>query len=386
MDKRIFLILAFSMFASTLGIGIVIPLFPLYVKQMGASGLWIGLMFSAYAVSNSAFAPLFGRLADRRGRKWLLTFGLLAYAILSLGYMFAGSVQQLALVRLLQGIAGAMTFPIANAYIGDLSPEEEEGRWMGYASAIFFSGFGLGPLIGGVITAHFSMTAAFVTMGGFNFAAFLATLLFLPESPKRGINGEDEDGLLQSFRKISKSSIVRGLLSYQMVYALGSVGIVAFLPLLASRQGLDTTTIGILLTVNILSTTLLIPLGGILADRLNRRIIIVICASLAVVLLPVLTLANGVWQMVAVLVLLGMNNAISMPCASALAVEEGRKFGMGSIMSTLFLASGIGMAIGPVISGRIVDLFNIQSVFYFSSAMWLFGLGAFAWFTRHRTS
>ena len=176
MIKKVFPILALCVFSSTLGLGIVSPLLPLYAKDMGATGIWLGIIVATYALSNSAATPFVGRLSDRRGRKLLIATGLLAYSIISLGYIWAGNLHQLALVRLIHGTAGAMVLPVAMAYVGDLSPDGEEGKWMGYAQAAFFSGFGLGPLMGGTLTDHFGITATFFSMGCLNLLAFLVTL------------------------------------------------------------------------------------------------------------------------------------------------------------------------------------------------------------------
>jgi MFS family permease len=79
----------------------------------------------------------------------------------------------------------------------------------------------------------------------------------------------------------------------------------------------------------------------------------------------------------------GIGVALSMPAATALVVEEGRKFGMGSTMSVFYLAMGIGMALGPIISGGIADAVDVSWVFYFGAIMGLIGTGFFVWFTRH---
>ena len=99
MIKRVFPILAFSMFTSTLGMGVVSPLLPLYVRDMGATGIWLGIIIAAYSISNSVFTPIAGRLSDKKGRKLFLFAGLLAYSIISLGYVWASSVTQLTLIR-----------------------------------------------------------------------------------------------------------------------------------------------------------------------------------------------------------------------------------------------------------------------------------------------
>ena len=67
--RRVFVILFFSIFSSMLGIGIIAPLLPIYAESFGASGLWIGIIFSGFSISRSIFMPIVGRWSDKRGRK-----------------------------------------------------------------------------------------------------------------------------------------------------------------------------------------------------------------------------------------------------------------------------------------------------------------------------
>jgi len=381
MIKKIFPILALCVFSSTLGIGIVSPLLPLYIRDLGATEIWLGIIVAAYFTSNSIAVPIAGRLSDRKGRKLFLTIGLLAYSIISLGYLWASDVSQLALVRLFHGVAGAITIPIALAYLGDLSPEGEEGKWMGYANAAFFSGFGFGPLLGGVLTEHLGMTAAFFSMSSLNFLAFLISLIFLPDIPPK--RAEDEFKL--SFKEMSASSMMRGLFSFRLAQALGRGGIATFLPIFASIIGLSTSLIGILLSLNILAVTLLAPFAGLVADRFSRRHLTSVGSIIFTIFLVVVPFTNDFWQLLAVLLAQGFASAVSMAAASALTVEEGRRFGMGSTMSILFLAMSVGMASGPIVSGGIAEIMDINSVFYFAGIMGLLGTGLFIWFTRHYT-
>ncbi|MBI2328799.1 MAG: MFS transporter [Chloroflexi bacterium] len=378
MIKKVFPVLALCVFSSTLGIGIVSPLLPLYLRDMGATSIWLGIIVASYFISNSVAVPIAGRLSDRRGRKLFLVIGLLAYAIISVGYVWAGTVSHLALVRLIQGIAGAVTIPIAMAYLGDLSPEGEEGRWQGYADAAFFSGFGFGPLLGGVVTENFGMTTAFLSMSSLNLLAALVALVFLPESTRRQTSKEFH----LSFKEMSASSMVKGLFSFRVAQALGRGGITAFLPIFASMIGLSTSLIGILLTINILSMTLFTPLGGLLADRFNRRNLIILGNILFTILLAAIPLTTSFWLLLGVLLIHGLSATVSSPAAGALTVEEGRKFGMGSTISILFLAQSLGMALGPIISGGVADLLNIDSVFYLGAVLGIIGTALFIWFTR----
>jgi len=163
--------------------------------------------------------------------------GLFIYSLSSLGYIYAGEPYQLALVRLIQGGAGGMIFPIALAYVGDLCEEGEEGKWMGYATAAFFSGFGFGPLMGGVLTEHYGINLAFVIMGGLNMMAALLITFFLPEIKQRRMS---TDARL-SFREMYASGMVRGIFSFRFTQAIGRGSFMVFLPIYAVIY-LDLTT------------------------------------------------------------------------------------------------------------------------------------------------
>jgi len=201
MIKRIFPVLGISIFASMLGIGIIAPLLPLYAEDLGATGIWIGIIFASFSISRAIFIPIVGRLSDQNGRKVFICSGLFSYAVISLGYVWASSTAELTIIRLLHGAAGGMIIPIAQAYIGDLSPEGEEGRWMGYFNTAFFAGFGFGPLLGGVLTDTFDMASAFYTMGILNLIAFLLALRFLPETRQKGNKATRQRGGHEASRR-----------------------------------------------------------------------------------------------------------------------------------------------------------------------------------------
>lgn len=379
MIKKVFPILALSIFSSMLGAGIIAPLLPLYVENLGATGIWLGVIFGGFSLSRAVFLPVFGRLSDRSGRKWFICVGLLLYAIISLGYIWADSVSQLILVRLIQGAASGMILPIAQAYIGDISPEGEEGTWMGYFNAAFLAGFGFGPLMGGALTDHFGMTVAFSTMGGLNLLAFLIAIPFLPEiSPQKMATNHH-----LSFKEMGASGIIKGLIIYRLSFSLGRGAFFCFLPILAVIYiGLSPTLVGILLTTNILLMSLIQLYAGKIADRFNRRALIIVGSLIGLTFLAMVPQAQNFWQLLGLCVLGSLGGAISIPAASALTVEEGRRFGMGSTIAISQMAMSIGMALGPLLGGIILDYLNVSLVFYFGAVIGLAGTGLFIWFTR----
>lgn len=379
MINKVFPILALSIFSAMLGVGIIAPLLPLYAENLGATGIWLGIIFAGFSVSRAIFMPIIGRLSDRSSRKLFICIGLFIYSIISLGYIWADSVSQLALVRLIQGAAAGMIIPIAQAYIGDISPEGEEGKWMGYFNAAFFTGFGIGPLMGGTLTEHLGMTVAFYSMGGLNLLAFLVAILFLPEVRQRRMALNPH----LSFKEMGASGTVKGLFSFRLSFSLGRGALFCFLPILAAMYfGLNPTLIGILLAANILLMSLLQVYSGNIADRFNRRVLVILGSAINLTFLALIPLAHNFWQLLGLCALSGLGGAISMPAASALIVDEGRKFGMGSTIAILTMAMSIGMAIGPLLGGVIADFVSINSVFYFAAGMGLIGVSLFAWFSK----
>jgi len=379
MIKKVFPILALSIFSSMLGVGIIIPFLPLYVENMGATGVWLGIIFAGFSVSRAIFMPIIGRLSDRHGRKSFLVAGLFVYAVVSLGYIWAGDVYQLTLVRLIQGAAAGMIIPIAQAYVGDISPDGEEGTWMGYFNTAFFTGFGIGPLMGGVLTDHFGMNVAFYSMGGLNLLAFLIAVLFLPEIKQ----GKTLSHPHSSFKEMSTSSVVKGLFSYRLSFALGRAAFSCFLPIFATMyMDLTPTLIGVLLAINIVLMSLIQLYSGRIADRFNRRILVVLGSIISFSFLATLPLTHNFWQLLGLCIFGAIGGSISMPAASALIVDEGRKFGMGATMAMFAVAMSIGMAIGPILGGIIADYVSINSVFYLGAVMGLLGTSLFIWFTR----
>lgn len=379
MIKKVFPILALSIFSSMLGVGIIAPLLPLYAENLGATGIGIGIIFGSFSFSRAIFMPVFGRLSDRSGRKRLISVGLLLYAIISLGYIWADSVSQLTLVRLIQGAASGMILPVAQAYIGDIAPEGKEGTWMGYFNAAFFAGFGIGPLMGGILTDYFGMTTAFSAMGGLNLLAFLVAIIFLPASKLERTAASPAT----SFKEMSSSGIVKGIFSFRLVVALSRAIFATFVPIFAAFYiGLSPTLIGIILTVNILLMSLVQVYTGNIADRFNRNALVTIGSLISVSFLALVPLAHSFWQLLGLAALSSFGHALSLPAVLALTVGEGKKFGMGSTIAISQMAMSIGMALGPLLGGVILDYLNVSSVFYFAAVIGLAGTGLFIWFTR----
>jgi MFS family permease len=272
-----------------------------------------------------------------------------------------------------------MIIPVAKAYVGDLAPKGKEGTWMGYFNTAFFAGFGFGPLMGGFFTEQFGITYAFVAMGGLSLLSFFSVALFLPEMQidKSG------DRSRPSFRMMSNSQTFRGIFLLQLFEGLGRTGFFAFIPIFAGLTlGVNTSQIGIMLTVHVLLAALLQAPFGKITDKLDRRKVIIGGGAIGAATMALTPLAQNLWHLVAISALAGIAAALVTPAASALSVAEGRRFGMASVMSMTSLAISIGMALGPFLSGFMAEFAGVTAVFYFAAASSLIALTLFGWFTR----
>ena len=233
--------------------------------------------------------------------------------------------------------------------------------------------------MGGVLTEHFGMSTAFYTMGGLNLLGFLAATLFLPEIRQRKMATNRR----LSLREMGISGMVQGLFSFRLSFALGRGAFSCFLPIFAALYiGLSPALIGMLLASNILLMAVLQVYSGSIADRFNRRALVILGSLVNLTYLVLIPLAGNFWQLLGLSTLGGLGGAISLPAASALMVDEGRKFGMGSTIAIITMAMSIGVAAGPLLGGVIDDFVNINSVFYFAAAMGLAGTSLFIWFTK----
>jgi len=131
MEKRALVTLFFSIFAAILGLGILSPLLPSLAEALGATGFWVGMIFSGYAISRAIIMPIMGGLSDKYGRRIFIVSGLLILAVISLLYLPAHTEYTLTAVRLLHGLAAGMIIPVAMAYAGEVAQEGKEGKTMG---------------------------------------------------------------------------------------------------------------------------------------------------------------------------------------------------------------------------------------------------------------
>jgi len=374
--RRIYNVLFISVFATMLGLGVVSPLLPIYAENLGATGIWLGIIFSAFALSRSIFMPIIGRISDRQGRKWIILIGMFAYAVLSLAYVIAGSVYSLTVVRFAHGIASAMVVPIAMAYIADLSERGTEGSYMGNFSISMFLGMGVGPLLGGFLNDAFGMNSVFYTMAALSVFATVLVAMYLPEARRASSTIAEVEPAPIS--EIFRLPIMRGVMVFTFISALGRGGTMVFIPVFAPLIALSPSSVGVILSVNTFIMALLqVPMGR-LTDRGNKIALIVVGSAIAAIALAIIPFSGSFWQLLVVTSLIGVGGAIQQPSIMALTVDAGRTLGMGTSMGAYNTIFGIGMIIAPLMGGLFMDYIGIDAVFYAAGAISLLGTAVFA--------
>jgi multidrug resistance protein len=174
-------IVYFTIFLDLLGFGLIIPQLQYYADAFRATPAFIGVIQAIYSLMQFLFAPFWGKLSDRVGRRPVLLVSIAGSAFSYVLFALAQNAQMIFLSRLLAGITAA-NLSTAQAYISDVTPPQERTRAMGMIGAAFGVGFILGPAVGGLLGTWGGNFA--IGMGGALLATanWISAFLRLPES------------------------------------------------------------------------------------------------------------------------------------------------------------------------------------------------------------
>jgi MFS transporter, DHA1 family, tetracycline resistance protein len=193
-----FVVIFVTVFIDLLGFGIIIPLLPFYAERFGATALTVGMLATSFSLMQFIFAPLWGRLSDRVGRRPIILLGLLGSCLSYLAFGMVHTLPALFAARIFAGIAGA-NIPTAQAVIADLTTPENRAKGMGMFGAAFGLGFIFGPAIGGVLSRYgYSVPPLFAS--GLSLVNFVAAWFILPETLKPENRAVERVGRIDAFR------------------------------------------------------------------------------------------------------------------------------------------------------------------------------------------
>jgi len=356
-NGRILIAICLFVFMFSLGSGIASPIIPLYSSSLGASYIQIGIIGTAYGLVYAISAVPLGRLSDKLGRKVIMLLGAALCTFAAASYSIATNVNQIMLIRAIEGLAWAAFWPSIEALTTDVSQVSAVGRTMGLSTASYGAGFALGSLLAGTLASLFGYRYTFLF---YLASAILATVLGLTiiREPKKVVPHQ-----LNSSKTTSKSiglkhraNILADLIS--MVYSTVLMTILTLLPVYAESLGIEVFSIGVLMMMLWVARITSFLNAGRISDKMDRKL--VLTPSLAGLAIGSYLLAISVtwWNLVLAVIVIGLSLGALFPVSIALISDYVPLSQRGVAMGMFETASALGQTIGPAVGGVLAERFN----------------------------
>ena len=309
-------------FVSTLGEFLVVALLPFYAERYGATPLEVGALVSAFALAAMASAPLWGRLADRRGRRPALLLGLLVSAA---GYLLFGMAQSLELLlvaRLVHGVGGG-TVPVVFAYIADSVTGERRAEGIGWVTAVTSSAAMIGPAVGS-LAGQLHPAGAGAVAAAFSLAAAVFARIWLPESRPRREDSDAEEARYSILGAVGRVAAqpLRPLNLLIWIYAAGQIGMAGMTAIiglyLGRRFGVDESNIGLFFFyLGGLSIAFRVLVLGWAVRRYGELNVLRAGAVSFGVGLVAIPFATGLWMLAAAVFFVPLGTSLLFPCTTS---------------------------------------------------------------------
>jgi multidrug resistance protein len=349
-----------TVFIDLLGFGIVLPLLPYYAHKepFNASEWQIGLLVASYSLMQFIFAPIWGRISDRVGRRPIILMSLIGSTLSYLIFGFAQSVAVLFLSRILAGI-GAANIPTAQAYIADTTTPENRAKGMGLIGAAFGLGFIFGPAVGGFLS-HWGYSAPGFVAAGICFTDFVLTYFLLPESL-------NEPGVSRATRRRVSWSMMTGALSRPLIgvllllffiatYALANMEATFALISKVKYKYTEAQTGYIFAYMGLLTAVVQGGLIRPLVRRLGEHKLIVMGTLAFAVSLWLIPYCPNFWALGADLALLSFGQGVNTPSITSLISQYTSADEQGSILGVTQSLSSLARVVGPIWGGVMFDI------------------------------
>lgn len=352
-----------TVFLDLVGFGIVLPLLPRFASEHGALEWQIGLLAATYSLMQFIFAPVWGRLSDRIGRRPVLLFSILGSSISYVIFAFAPSLTLLFVSRAVAGIMAA-NISTAQAYIADVTTPENRARGMGMIGAAFGLGFIFGPAIAGMGSqiarsgGHNVQMVVGLLAASFSFIDFLMALRRLPESLSAEVRAA-ASAVTPPGTRVSRMAAALREPSLGLPISLFFLSTVAWSqlePTIAllchNRYSLDESQTGYLFAF--MGFVVALIQGGFtgrMASRIGEPKMVVSGTLLLCIGFVLVPTAATVPMLAGIMVLLGVGQALTVPGLQSLISRGAARDTQGSTLGVSQGFSSLARVIGPATGG-----------------------------------
>lgn len=370
------IVLWFGTFMAGVAFSLVMPFMSLYIDSLGSYtnqqlNFWSGITFSSTFLITAIISPLWGRLADQKGRKIMLLRASLGMAIVIALMGTVNNVYQLIGLRLLQGVFSGY-ISNSTALVATGTPREKSGQVLGTLATGSVTGTLLGPLVGGVIASIFGYRLTFFITGSILFLVFLLSLFFVHEE---FVPVEKKDMLpaKQIFQRLKYPHVVLGMFITTLIIQASNNSISPIISLyvrqLMHHHGNVTLISGIIASIPGIATLIAAPRFGRLGDRIGSEKILGIGLIFAMLVFLPMALVQNVWQLAILRFLVGISDACLLPAVQTLITKYSPHNAAGRIFSYNQSFQAAGNVIGPMIGSSVSSLFGYRGVFISTSAL-----------------
>ncbi|MEI3599426.1 MULTISPECIES: multidrug efflux MFS transporter NorA [unclassified Oceanobacillus] len=356
-----------NIFFVFLGIGLVIPVLPTIMNELGISGTVVGYLTAAFALAQLIFSPLAGKAVDKYGRKRMIVIGLFIFSFSEFLFGLGKTIEVLFASRILGGISAAFIMPAVTAFIADITTLKTRPKALGYMSAMISTGFIIGPGIGGFL-AEIGTRVPFFSAAACGLIVAFVSILSLKEPKSK------TDDMADMTEELGKSGLRKVFMPMFfiafIVILISTFGLAAFDSFFSlytdHKHGFTPSDIAIAITGGaIIGAIFQVVLFDWLTKLIGEINIIRWSLAISAMLVFAMTLANSYWQVMAVTftVFIGFDlirPAVTNYLSKIAGNEQGFVGGMNSFFTSL------ANVFGPVVGGVLFDI-DINYPFVFSS-------------------
>lgn len=379
--QRNLVVLWFGTFMTGIVSSLIAPFISLYISTLGnysktELNIWSGLVFSSTFIVLAIVSPLWGRLADQKGRKLMLLRASLGMAVVISLMAFVTAAWQLLILRML---LGAFSGFISNsmALMASSAPKEKSGSVLSLLTTGSVAGTLIGPIVGGILVNFTGYRRVFSVTGIIMFLVFFLALFFVKETFKP-IEKKDMLSASEVWKVIAHPSVIWGMFFATLITQMTNQSINPVLSLyvqeLMHGQGNITFMAGIVAAAPGIVTLIAAPFLGRLGDQVGQRKILGFGLIFSFIVFSVTATTTNIWFLIVMRLLVGISDAAILPSVQAILAKESPQAVTGRIFSYNQSAQSIGAFAGPLLGSAIAGFIDYRYVFVGSAILVVFNL------------